>query len=58
MMLKSLDYFAALVQQDDSLPLFEAALAIAQDADPALDLIEPQAEIDALAARLMQRLPS
>ncbi len=58
MMLKSLDYFAALVQQDDSLPLFEAALAIAQDADPALDLIEPQAEIDALAARLMRRLPS
>ncbi len=57
-MLKSLDYFAALVQQDDSIPLFEAALAIAQDADPALDLIEPQAEIDALAARLMRRLPS
>ena len=57
-MLKSLDYFAALVQQDDSIPLFEAALAIAQDADPALDLIEPQAEIDTLAAKLMRRLPS
>jgi regulator of sirC expression with transglutaminase-like and TPR domain len=58
MMLKSLDYFAALVQQDDSIPLFEAALAIAQDADPALDLVEPQAEIDVLAAKLMRRLPS
>jgi hypothetical protein len=34
MVINSLDYFAALVQQDDSIPLFEAALAIAQDADP------------------------
>jgi regulator of sirC expression with transglutaminase-like and TPR domain len=58
MMLKSLDYFAALVRQDDSIPLFEAALAIAQDADPAMDLIEPQAEIDTLAAKLLRRLPS
>ncbi|MEN3291623.1 MAG: hypothetical protein V7642_876, partial [Burkholderiales bacterium] len=33
-MIKSLDYFASLVQQDDSIPLFEAALAIAQDVDP------------------------
>ena len=57
-MLKSLDYFAALVRQDDSIPLFEAALAIAQDADPAMDLIEPQAEIDTLAAKLLRRLPS
>lgn len=55
-MINSLDYFASLVQQDDSFPLFEAALAIAQDADPALDLGGTQAEVDELAARLQRRL--
>ncbi|HEV7617608.1 MAG TPA: tetratricopeptide repeat protein [Burkholderiaceae bacterium] len=58
MMIKSLDYFAALVQQDDSIPLFEAALSIAQDIDPQLDLAAQQAEIDVLAAKLQRRLPS
>ncbi|HJW56528.1 MAG TPA: tetratricopeptide repeat protein [Burkholderiaceae bacterium] len=58
MELKALDYFASLVQQDDSIPLFEAALAIAQDVDPQLDLEAPQVEIDILAARLLRRLPS
>jgi regulator of sirC expression with transglutaminase-like and TPR domain len=58
MMIKSLDYFAALVQQDDSIPLFEAALAIAQDIEPQLDLAAQQAEIDILAAKLLRRLPS
>ena len=57
-MIDSLDYFAALVRQDDSIPLFEAALAIAQDADPRLDLEASQVEVDTLAARLMRRLPS
>jgi hypothetical protein len=52
MMIKSLDYFAALVQQDDSIPLFEAALSIAQDIDPQLDLAAQQVEIDVLAAKL------
>jgi regulator of sirC expression with transglutaminase-like and TPR domain len=56
MMIKSLDYFASLVQQDDSIPLFEAALAIAQDVDPQLDLSATQAEIEILAARLQRRL--
>lgn len=56
MMVNSLDYFAALVQQDDTLPLFEAALAIAQDIEPQLDLIATQAEIDNFAAKLKQRL--
>ncbi|MEN3365770.1 MAG: hypothetical protein V7606_3044 [Burkholderiales bacterium] len=55
-MIKSLDYFASLVQQDDSIPLFEAALAIAQDVDPQLDLSATQAEIEILAARLQRRL--
>lgn len=56
MAIKSLDYFATLVQQDDSIPLFEAALAIAQDADPQLDLAAIQAEVDMLAAKLQRRL--
>jgi regulator of sirC expression with transglutaminase-like and TPR domain len=56
-MINSLEYFASLVQQDDCLPLFEAALAIAQDADPLLDLTAPQAEMDTLAAKLLRRLP-
>jgi regulator of sirC expression with transglutaminase-like and TPR domain len=55
MAIKSLDYFASLVQQDDSIPLFEAALAIAQDVDPQLDLAATQAEVDVLAARLQRR---
>ena len=57
-MIKALDYFAALVQQDDSIPLFEAALAIAQDADPQLDLAAQQAELDILAVKLQRRLPA
>lgn len=57
-MINSLDYFASLVQQDDCIPLFEAALAIAQGNNPQLDMGAPQAEIDILAARLMRRLPS
>ena len=56
MAIKSLDYFASLVQQDDSIPLFEAAVAIAQDADPQLDLAGTQAEVDILAAKLKRRL--
>ena len=56
MVINSLDYFATLVQQDDSIPLFEAALAIAQDVDPQLDLAATQAEVDVLAAKLQRRL--
>lgn len=58
MTINSLDYFASLVQQDDAIPLFEAALAIAQDADPKLDLSATQAEVDILAAKLQRRLAS
>lgn len=57
-MIKALDYFSSLVRQDSSIPLFEAALAIAQDADPQLDLAAPQEEIDVLAVKLQRRLPS
>lgn len=58
MMINSLDYFTSLVQQDDCIPLFEAALAIAQGSNPQLDMGAPQSEIDILAARLLRRLPS
>src|SRR3569833_2681656 len=58
MMTKPLEYFAALVQQDDSIPLFEAAVAIAQDAEPQLDLTAAQLALDIFAAKLQRRLPS
>lgn len=52
-----LDYFAALVADDDSLPLTEAAVAIAQADEPALDTLAVLAEIDRLGGKLVARLP-
>ncbi len=52
-----LAYFGALVADDDELPVTEAALALAQDAYPDLDLQGELAELDRLAARLRRRLP-
>jgi regulator of sirC expression with transglutaminase-like and TPR domain len=52
-----LDYFAALVADDDSLPVTEAALSLAQDAYPDADLQSTLAEIDELALRLKRRIP-
>jgi regulator of sirC expression with transglutaminase-like and TPR domain len=51
-----LDYFAALVADDRQFSLLEAAIAVAQDDDPALDVQSVLAQIDALAARLKQRI--
>lgn len=54
----ALEYFSALVAEDDSLSVVEAAIAVAQVANPQLD---PQAtldEIDALAERFRRRLPA
>ena len=34
----ALNYFASLVQSDDNFALMEAAISIAQDAEPDLDL--------------------
>ncbi|HEU4622166.1 MAG TPA: tetratricopeptide repeat protein [Burkholderiaceae bacterium] len=51
----ALDYWEALVRDDRSLPLFEAALSIAQDVYPDLDLADVLARVDALAARLKAR---
>jgi regulator of sirC expression with transglutaminase-like and TPR domain len=57
-MIKALDYFASLVREEAQIPLFEAALSIAQDDDPSLDLTACQLEIDKFAARLRRRLPA
>jgi regulator of sirC expression with transglutaminase-like and TPR domain len=51
-----LDYFATLVADDDSLPVTEAALSLAQDAYPDVDLQGTLAELDELALRLKRRL--
>jgi regulator of sirC expression with transglutaminase-like and TPR domain len=53
----ALDYFTSLVADDDSLPLLETAIAIAQHEYPLLDTQSTLAEIDALAARLKARIP-
>lgn len=53
----ALDFFAALVAEDSSLPLLEAAIAVAQDDTPDLDVQGVLAQVDALAERLCSRLP-
>jgi regulator of sirC expression with transglutaminase-like and TPR domain len=58
MTLKSLDYFASLVRQDDSIPLFETALAIGQDVYPHLDFAAHQVEIDTIGFQLLKRIPA
>ena len=50
-----LSYFASLVKDDDSLPLLEAATAIAQDEYPELDVQEVLDDVDQLLARLRRR---
>lgn len=54
----ALGYFAALVADDASLPLVEAAIAIAQDDFPSLDTQTVLAELDALADKLRRRIPA
>jgi regulator of sirC expression with transglutaminase-like and TPR domain len=51
-----LDYFATLVADDRQFPLLEAAVSIAQDEDPELDVVAVLADVDALALRLKNRL--
>lgn len=53
-----LEYFAALVADEQSLNLLEAAITIAQDEFPQLDVQQVLAEVDALAQRLKRRLPA
>ncbi|WP_395699613.1 SirB1 family protein [Aquabacterium sp.] len=53
-----LAYFAALVADDDHFALLEAAITVAQDDHPQLDIQAVLDEIDALAERLKRRLPA
>lgn len=53
----ALQYFAALVAEDEGLNLLEAAASIAQDEHPGLDVQAVLERVDSLAARLRQRLP-
>ena len=54
----ALDYFALLVADDASLSLIEAAVSIAQDEHPQLDVQAVRADVDAHAARLRRRVPA
>lgn len=52
-----LEYFASLVQSDDHFPLLEAAVSLAQDEYPDLDVQQVLGDVDQLLARLKRRLP-
>jgi regulator of sirC expression with transglutaminase-like and TPR domain len=52
----ALQYFATLVADDASLSPLEAAISVAQDAYPGLDVQETLAQVDELAERLRKRL--
>ncbi|MDE1948314.1 MAG: tetratricopeptide repeat protein [Burkholderiales bacterium] len=54
----ALEYFASLVADDASMPLIEAAAAVAQDEYPQLDPQDTLSRIDSLADRLKRRLPA
>lgn len=51
-----LDYFAALVAEDQSINLLEAAISLAQDEHPGLDVQGVLAEVDRLSRRLRERI--
>jgi len=53
-----LDYFSALVAEDESFSVLEAAIALSQAEVPGLDAQTVLADIDTLAARLAARLPA
>ncbi len=53
-----LEYFASLVQSDADFPLLEAAISLAQDEYPELDVQQVLGEVDQLQARLKRRLPA
>ncbi len=53
-----LEYFASLVQSDADFPLLEAAVSLAQDEYPELDVQQVLGEVDQLLARLKHRLPA
>jgi regulator of sirC expression with transglutaminase-like and TPR domain len=54
----ALEYFAALVADDASLSVLEAAVAVAQDEYPQLDTQQVLADVDELVHRLRRRIPA
>lgn len=54
----ALQYFGALVAEDQGFALLEAAISVAQDEHPQLDPQGVLAQIDALAERLKRRVPA
>lgn len=54
----ALQYFATLVADDASLSALEAAISVAQDEYPGLDVQETLAQVDELADRLRKRIPA
>ena len=53
-----LDYFASLVHSDGNFALFEAAISLAQDEYPELDVQAVLADVDQLLERVRRRLPA
>ncbi len=53
-----LQYFASLVESDTQFPLLEAAISLAQDEYPELDVQQILGEVDQLALRLKRRVPA
>lgn len=51
-----LDYFASLVERDVEFALFEAAVSLAQDEYPEVDLQTVLSEVDQLQARVRRRI--
>jgi len=54
----TLEYFSALVQSDAQFPLLEAAISLAQDEYPHLDVQQVLGEVDQLLARVKRRIPA
>ena len=52
-----LQYFSSLVQSDEHFPLLEAAISLAQDDYPDLDVQQVLGDVDQLMARVKRRLP-
>lgn len=52
-----LQYFASLVESDEHFPLLEAAISVAQDEYPDLDVQQVLGDVDQLLARVKRRLP-
>ena len=52
----ALQYFSALVAEDDGFALLEAAVSVAQDEYPGLDPQSVLSQLDALADRLRKRI--